>query len=286
MADAVVTAAVRTTIGTFGGALKDVEAHRLGGRVIESVLQRSEVSPAEVDEVVMGSIYQGGAGPNLADRYGISREAQDDFAMRSQERYRRAQSARAFDSEIVPVDVPQRKGDPVVFDVDEHPRKDASLERLSQLKPAFKEGGSVTAGNASGIRGGAAIVPVDVPQRKGDPVVFDVDEHPRKDASLERLSQLKPAFKEGGSVTAGNASGINDGGAAMLVMSQESARSRELKPLGTSEPQRRPVWIPRSWGSDLPRRSDVFWSVREWRWTRSISSSSTRPSPLRALRWA
>ena len=274
MADPVVTAAVRTAIGTFGGALKDVEAHHLGSTVIECVLQRSRVSPSEVDEVVLGSIYQGGAGPNLArqasvaggipyevpamtvnklcgsglkaialaaqsirlgegdaivaggaenmnrvpyivpggrwgqrlghgelvdmmlldglwdcfydchmgqtaenlaDKYDISREAQDDFAMRSQENYRRAQSARAFDTEIVPVDVPQRKGAPVVFDVDEHPRKDASLERLAQLKPAFKEGGSVTAGNASGI---------------------------------------------------------NDGAAAVMVMSEESARSKRVKPLG------------------------------------------------------
>ena len=164
MADAVVTAAVRTTIGTFGGALKDVEAHRIGGRVIESVLQRSEVSPAEVDEVVMGSIYQGGgAGPNLARQASV---------------------------------------------VGGIPYEDPSM-------------------------------------------------------TVNKLC-----------------------GAAMLVMSQESARSRELKPLGYIRASAQAGVDPKIMGIGPARRSDVFWSVREWRWTRSISSSSTRPSPLKALRWA
>jgi acetyl-CoA acetyltransferase family protein len=74
------------------------------------------------------------------------------------------------------------------------------------------------------------IVPVTVPQRKGDPVIVDRDERPRKDTSLESLARLKPAFRAGGTVTAGNASGINDGAAAVLLMSAERARQLGIKP--------------------------------------------------------
>ncbi|MBL0389271.1 acetyl-CoA C-acyltransferase [Tumebacillus sp. ITR2] len=75
------------------------------------------------------------------------------------------------------------------------------------------------------------IVPYTIPQRKGDPIVIDTDEHPRGDSTMEKLAKLKPAFREGGSVTAGNASGINDGAAALLVMSREKAEQLGLKPL-------------------------------------------------------
>jgi 3-oxoadipyl-CoA thiolase len=74
------------------------------------------------------------------------------------------------------------------------------------------------------------IVPVSVPQRKGDPVIVDHDERPRKDTSLESLARLRPAFRQGGTVTAGNASGINDGAAAVLLMSAERAKQLGLKP--------------------------------------------------------
>jgi acetyl-CoA C-acetyltransferase len=95
---------------------------------------------------------------NLADRYGISRREQDEFALRSQENAIRAMDSGLFKDEIVPVEVPQRKGEPLLVDTDEHPRRDTSLEKLAKLKPAFREGGSVTAGNSSGINQGAAAV--------------------------------------------------------------------------------------------------------------------------------
>ncbi len=75
------------------------------------------------------------------------------------------------------------------------------------------------------------IVPVVIPQRKGDPVVVDTDERPRRDTTLEALGRLRPAFRKNGTVTAGNASGLNDGAAALLLMSQEKAREMNLKPL-------------------------------------------------------
>ncbi len=93
---------------------------------------------------------------NVAEQFKISREDQDAFAKQSQDRYQAAYQDRKFNDEILAIPVPQRKSDPIIVDKDEHPRPGTSLEKLAQLKPAFKEGGSVTAGNASGINDGAA----------------------------------------------------------------------------------------------------------------------------------
>jgi 3-oxoadipyl-CoA thiolase len=92
---------------------------------------------------------------NVAERYGVSREAQDEFAHNSQLKYKAAAEAGKFKDEIIPIPVPQRKGDPIIFDTDEHPRL-SSVEKLGTLGAAFKKGGTVTAGNASGINDGAA----------------------------------------------------------------------------------------------------------------------------------
>jgi 3-oxoadipyl-CoA thiolase len=93
---------------------------------------------------------------NVADKYRIGREAQDAFALQSHQRAVAATEAGRFKDEIVPITVPQRKGEPVVVDADEGPRPDTSLEKLAKLKPAFREGGTVTAGNASQVNDGAA----------------------------------------------------------------------------------------------------------------------------------
>jgi acetyl-CoA acetyltransferase family protein len=92
----------------------------------------------------------------VAADHGITREEQDAFALESQRRCAAAVEARRFDDEIVPVNIPRRKGDPIVVDVDEHPRPDTSAEALARLRPAFKKDGTVTAGNSSGINDGAA----------------------------------------------------------------------------------------------------------------------------------
>src|SRR3989442_7370223 len=95
---------------------------------------------------------------NVAERYGIARAAQDEFALASHERAVAATQAGRFDEEIVPVAVPQPKGDPLTVHSDEGPRPDTTLEKLARLRPAFREGGTVTAGNSSGINDGAACV--------------------------------------------------------------------------------------------------------------------------------
>lgn len=92
---------------------------------------------------------------NVATKWKISREEQDIFGLSSQEKYQRAHEANKFAEEIVSVEVPLKKGEPIIFSKDENPRA-TSLEKLAALKPAFKEGGSVTAGNSSGINDGAA----------------------------------------------------------------------------------------------------------------------------------
>lgn len=94
-------------------------------------------------------------GENVAEQWGVSREDQDLFGLRSQEKAAAAQASGRFDAEIVPVAIPQKKGDPILFSTDEHPRA-TSLEALAKLKPVVKADGTVTAGNASGLNDGAA----------------------------------------------------------------------------------------------------------------------------------
>ncbi|MEK4245374.1 acetyl-CoA C-acetyltransferase [Psychrobacillus sp. FSL K6-2684] len=104
--------------------------------------------------------HMGITAENLCDRYEISREEQDKFSARSQARAAEAVENGKFDEEIVPVEIPQRKGNPVIFDKDEYPKKGSTEGKLAGLRPAFKKDGSVTAGNASGINDGAAAVVV------------------------------------------------------------------------------------------------------------------------------
>lgn len=102
--------------------------------------------------------HMGCTAENIAEKYGITRQEQDDFALKSQHKAEAAQKAGNFDEQIVPIEIPQRKGDPVVFKSDEFPRHGLTLETLAKLKPAFNKQGTVTPGNASGINDGAAAV--------------------------------------------------------------------------------------------------------------------------------
>jgi len=103
-------------------------------------------------------IGMGETAENVANRFGIGREEQDQFALDSQQKAVRAWERGAFSGEVVPVEIPQRKGDPIRVERDESPRPDTSLEKLAKLKPAFREGGSVTAGNSSPLNDGSAAV--------------------------------------------------------------------------------------------------------------------------------
>lgn len=105
----------------------------------------------------MNLYHMGITAENVAEKHGITREAQDAFALRSQQHASKAVADGVFDKEIVPVTIASRKGD-IVFSRDEYPRADVTAEGLAKLKPAFKKDGTVTAGNASGINDGAAAV--------------------------------------------------------------------------------------------------------------------------------
>jgi acetyl-CoA C-acetyltransferase len=104
--------------------------------------------------------HMGNTAENVANKFGVSRQEQDQLALASQQKAEAAIKSGRFRDEIVPVPIPQRKGEPILFDTDEHPRFGTTLEALTKLKPAFAKEGTVTAGNASGINDGAAIIVV------------------------------------------------------------------------------------------------------------------------------
>ncbi|GMV04222.1 MAG: acetyl-CoA acetyltransferase [Gemmatimonadota bacterium] len=122
-------------------------------QVADTVIGWRFPNPAFVPEWTIGL---GETAEVVAADHGVTREEQDAFALESQRRCAAAMAERRFDAEIVPVNIPRRKGDPIVVDVDEHPRPDTSAEALARLRPAFKRDGTVTAGNSSGINDGAA----------------------------------------------------------------------------------------------------------------------------------
>jgi acetyl-CoA C-acetyltransferase len=128
------------------------DGYRLGhGKVVDSM-----VNDGLWD--VYNDFHMGNTGELVADKYKIPREDQDEYAYGSHQKALAAQERGDFKDEIVSVSIPQRKGDPIVLDTDEGPRKETTLERLAKLKPAFKKDGSVTPGNASSINDGAAAV--------------------------------------------------------------------------------------------------------------------------------
>ncbi len=131
---------------------------RTGYRLGNGVLIDSMVHDGLWD--IYNDYHMGITAELVAEKYGITREQQDEYAYNSQKKAVEAIQSGAFKDEIVPVEVPQRKGEPVIVDTDEGPRADTTMEKLGKLRPAFKKDGSVTAGNASTINDGAAAVVV------------------------------------------------------------------------------------------------------------------------------
>ena len=125
---------------------------RLGDDTIVDTMIKDGLTDA------FSGVHMGITAENLAEKYELSREAQDEFAAHSQNKAEAAIAAGKFKDEITPVEIPQRKGDPVIFDTDEFPRAGVTAESLGKLRPAFKKDGTVTAANASGINDGAAML--------------------------------------------------------------------------------------------------------------------------------
>jgi acetyl-CoA C-acetyltransferase len=131
---------------------------RFGYRLFDGEVKDDMVMDGLWD--AFGDFHMGHTGDWVAKKYGISREEQDRFALSSHQKAVKATDEGAFRDEIVPIEIPQRKGDPVHFDTDEGPRRDTSYEKLARMKPYFNEEGTVTAGNASAINDVASAVVV------------------------------------------------------------------------------------------------------------------------------
>lgn len=133
--------------------LKDARwGARMGDKNLMDLMIRDGLSD------IFNDYHMGITAENLAEKYALSREAQDAFAAASQNKVEAAQNAGRFAAEIVPISIPQRKGDPIVIDRDEMPRAGVTAESLAKLRPAFKKDGSVTAANSSGINDSAALL--------------------------------------------------------------------------------------------------------------------------------
>jgi len=273
--EVVIVSAVRTAIGSFQGALKDVPATKLGAIVIDKALEKAGVSKDAVDEVIMGNVLQAGLGQNPARQAAIQAGLPVAVSALTINKvcgsglkaiHLATQAIIAGDADIIVAGGMEnmsqapyllknaregfRMGDQKVVDSmitdglwcafnDYH--MGITAENLCdqynitrEEQDAFSARSQARAVNA--IEEGKfadEIVPVEIPQRKGDPIIFDTDEYPKKGSTQEKLSTLRPAFKKDGSVTAGNASGINDGAAAVVVMSKAKADELGLKPLAT-----------------------------------------------------
>ncbi|MFS9028073.1 acetyl-CoA C-acetyltransferase [Streptococcus cristatus] len=275
MKEAVIVAAVRTPLGSFGGTLKNVSAVDLGTLVIKSAIERANLKPEQVDEVIMGNVLGAGLGQNVARQMSIHAglpEFTPAFTINKvcgsglKAVQLAAQAIQCGDADIVvaggaenmsqaPYVLPSfrwggRMGDSKVVDTmikdgltdafndyhmgitAENVAEEYGISRDDQDALALESQKRAVAAIESG-RFKEEIVPVVIPQRKGDPIVFDTDEFPRKDASLEGLGKLRPVFKKDGTVTAGNASGINDGAAAVVVMSADKAKELGVPVLAT-----------------------------------------------------
>ncbi|QNO15777.1 acetyl-CoA C-acetyltransferase [Alkalicella caledoniensis] len=123
------------------------------GEIVDSMIQDGLMD-------IFNNIHMGITAENIAEKWNLTREEQDQFALNSQLKAEGAQKAGKFKDEIAPVIIPQRKGDPVVVDTDEYPKHGLTMEKLAKLRPAFKKDGTVTAANASGINDGAAALVV------------------------------------------------------------------------------------------------------------------------------
>ena len=131
---------------------------RFGSRMGNDTMVDTMVHDALTD--AFNGYHMGITAENVAEKYGITREEQDAFAASSQNKAEKAMAEGKFRDEIAPVTIPQRRGEPLIVDTDEYPKKGVTAESLAKLRPAFKKDGTVTAGNASGINDGAAALVV------------------------------------------------------------------------------------------------------------------------------
>jgi acetyl-CoA C-acetyltransferase len=272
MKEVVIVSAVRTAIGTFGGALKDVSAVDLGATVVKEAIAQANISPDMVEEVIFGNVLQAGLGQNVARQVSIKAGIPQEVSSYTINKVcgsglktvaLAAQAIACGDAEIVVAGGTEnmslsayvmpsarwgaRMGnasiiDTMVYDgltdafsgvhmgiTAENIVSEYGFTREEQDAFALESQRRAVQAMADG-KFKDEIVPVIISSKKGD-IVVDTDEYPKANTTTESLAKLRPAFKKDGSVTAGNASGINDGAAALVLMSKEKAQSLGLTPL-------------------------------------------------------
>jgi acetyl-CoA C-acetyltransferase len=266
--EAVIVSAVRTAIGRQGGALATVPAHVFGAEVIKEALRRVEVPADEVDDVIMGNVLSGGGNiarltalqtglsmnlPGLTvDRQcgsgvnainlaaqaiwagdgdvfvagGVESMSRAPYLLDRPERAYSPTPPRFRKSQLSPIEI----GNPPMGITAETLAEKYEISREEQDEFAYQSQLRMARAMEEG-RFNEQIVPVSIPVRKGEPVEFKVDEHPRPQTTTESLAKLNPVFLEGGTVTAGSSSGLNDAASAVVVMSREKANELGITPL-------------------------------------------------------
>ena len=275
MKDVVIVSAVRTAIGSFGGALSKLSAVEIGTIAAKEAIKRSGVKPELIQEAIIGNVIQAGLGQNVARQISIYAGMSEESSALTINKVcgsglRAVSMAAQFimcgDADIIlaggtesmsnaPYALPNNRwgakmGDGKIVDTmindslwdsfnnyhmgvtAENIAERWNITREDQdqfaLKSQLKTEKAIKEGKFKD-----EIVPVEIPQRKGEPIIFDTDEFPKAGSTIEKLRKLKPAFKKDGTVTAGNASGINDGAAMFIVMSKTKAEELGIKPLVT-----------------------------------------------------
>ena len=269
----VIVAATRTAIGSFGGLLAKVPAHKLGAQVIKSLLDSTSVDRAQIDEVILGQVLTAGSGQNPARQAAIAAGlayetpsmtinkvcgsglkavqlafqaiacgdadiviagGQENMSLSGHVLPRSREGKKMGPWEMV--DTMVVDGLWCVFN-DYHMGVTAEniatkFEFTRKAQDQFALESQQKAENAQKLNlFKDEITPILIQQKRGEDIVFDTDEYPRHGTTEETLSKLRPAFKKDGTVSAGNASGINDGAAAVMVMSFAKAKELRLKPM-------------------------------------------------------
>ncbi|EHL04779.1 acetyl-CoA C-acetyltransferase [Desulfitobacterium hafniense DP7] len=270
MREVVIVSAVRTPLGSFGGALENFTGAELGAIVIKEAIKRAGILPAQVEEVIMGNVLSAAAGQNPARQAAIKAGIPQEVPAWTLNKVCGsglksvicgAQAILAGDADIIVAGgmecmsssayaLPKaRKGyrmgndslvDTMIMDgltdafhnihmglTAENIAEQFQISREDQDALALRSQNRAEAAIQSGLFD-EEIVPVEIPQKRGEPLVFSQDEFPRFGTTADTLTKLRPAFKKEGTVTAGNASGINDGAAAVVVMSKEKAEELGL----------------------------------------------------------
>jgi acetyl-CoA C-acetyltransferase len=266
--DAVIVSAVRTAIGRQGSALAGVPAHVLGAEVIKEAVKRANINPEIIDDVIFGNVLSGGG--NIARLTALQTGLSMDLPGLTVDRQcgsglnainLAAQAIRAGDGDVYiaggtesmsrapylmdraekpfsPAPPSFRKsqlstkeiGDPPMgitaenlvekYQITREEQDQFALQSQQRMAIAMKEG-----------RFNEQIIPITIPVKKGESFIFKIDEHPRPQTTYEALAKLQPAFLKGGTVTAGNSSGLNDAASALVIMSREKAEELNLTPL-------------------------------------------------------